>query len=54
MAAYKRFEDLPVWQEAARLYHSVLDFLMVPGLPVSVGFRAQLDRGRTLGVEQHC
>jgi 23S rRNA-intervening sequence protein len=44
MSAYKRFEDLPVWQETARLYHSVLDFLMVPGLAVSPGFRDQLDR----------
>jgi four helix bundle protein len=44
MAVYKRFEDVPVWQEAARLYHSVLDFLLIPSLAVSVGFRNQLDR----------
>ncbi len=25
MAKYQRFEDLPVWQEAARLYNTVLD-----------------------------
>jgi len=27
MAIYERFEDLPVWQEAARLYNSALDLL---------------------------
>lgn len=44
MAKYERFEDLPVWQEAARLYNRVLDLLEVPNLPVSAGFRSQLDR----------
>ena len=44
MAKYERFEDLPVWQEAARLYNAVLDLLEMPGVPLSPGFRNQLDR----------
>ena len=44
MAKYKSFEDLPVWQEAARLYNRVLDLLEEPNLPLSAGFRNQLDR----------
>jgi four helix bundle protein len=44
MAKYKHFEELPVWQEAARLYNAVLDLLEVPGVPLSSGFRNQLDR----------
>jgi len=44
MATYNKFEDLPVWQEAARLYNKVLDLLEVPGLPLSSGFKSQLDR----------
>jgi four helix bundle protein len=44
MAKYERFEDLPVWQEAARLYNAVLDLLEMPGAPLSPGFRNQLDR----------
>lgn len=44
MAKYERFEDLPVWQQAARLYNRVLDLLEQPNLPVSGGFRNQLDR----------
>jgi four helix bundle protein len=44
MAKYEQFEDLPVWQEAARLYNCVLDFLEQPNLPVSSGFKNQLDR----------
>jgi len=44
MPKYQQFEDLPVWQEAARLYHSVLDFLEERSLAVSPGFRSQLDR----------
>jgi four helix bundle protein len=44
MPKYERFEDLPVWQEAARLYNRVLDLLEMPGLPLSAGFRNQLDR----------
>src|SRR6266446_2530520 len=44
MAKYERFEDLPVWQEAARLYNAVLDLLETPGVALSPGFRNQLDR----------
>lgn len=44
MPKYQRFEDLPVWKEAARLYNRVLDLLEVPNIPLSPGFRNQLDR----------
>jgi four helix bundle protein len=44
MPKYQKFEDLPVWQEAARLYNCVLDLLEEPQLPLSPGFRNQLDR----------
>ena len=44
MAKYERFEDLPVWQEAARLYNTVLDLLEAHGPAFSPGFRNQLDR----------
>ena len=44
MPKYQRFEDLPVWREAARLYNRVLDLLEEPGVPLSTGFRHQLDR----------
>ena len=43
MAKYQSFEELPVWREAARLY-KVLDLLEEPNLPLSSGFRNQLDR----------
>ncbi len=44
MPKYERFENLPVWQEAARLYNRVLDLLEIPNVPLSSGFRYQLDR----------
>jgi four helix bundle protein len=44
MAKYERFEDLPVWQEAARLYNAVLDLLEEESCPLTWGFRNQLDR----------
>ena len=44
MPAYKRFEDLPVWRDAARLYELVSDLLEMRGVPLSYGFRSQLDR----------
>ena len=44
MTKYERFEDLPVWQEAARLYNAVLDLLEEERCPLSLGFRNQLDR----------
>ena len=44
MAKYSKFEELPVWKEAARLYNRVLDLLEEPGVPLTPGFRNQLDR----------
>jgi four helix bundle protein len=44
MAIYKRFEDLPVWQEAERLYGAVLDLLEGSPKGLSHGYRNQLDR----------
>ena len=44
VAAYRRFEDLPVWQDAARLYHAVLDFQRAAGGELSYAFRNQLER----------
>jgi four helix bundle protein len=41
---YERFEDLPVWQEAARLYNLTLDLLETHGRLFSRGYRDQLDR----------
>src|SRR6516225_5324069 len=41
---YKRFEDLPVWQEAARLYEGISDFLEKPSVRTTASFRDQLDR----------
>jgi four helix bundle protein len=44
MPKYQKFEDLPVWQEAARLYNKVLDLLEEPNLVITNSFRNQLDR----------
>ncbi len=44
MAKYQTFEELPVWQEAKRLYNTVLDLLETPGIPLTPGYRNQLDR----------
>jgi four helix bundle protein len=44
MPKYQKFEDLPVWQEGARLYNRVLDLLEEPNMPLTPGFRNQLDR----------
>ena len=44
MSKYQKFEDLPVWQEAARLYNKVLDLLEEPNVPLTPGFRNQFDR----------
>jgi four helix bundle protein len=41
---YERFEDLPVWQEASRLYEATEDLLENEALHASRGFRDQLDR----------
>ena len=42
--AYLRFEDLPVWQEAARLYELTEDLLDDPAFQGTRGFRDQIDR----------
>jgi four helix bundle protein len=44
MAKYQHFEELPVWQEAAKLYTATLDLLEGSGVPLTSGFRGQLDR----------
>ena len=44
MSKYTKFEELPVWKEAARLYNRVLDLLEEPSVPLTPGFRNQLDR----------
>jgi four helix bundle protein len=44
MAVYQRFEDLPVWQEAARLYNSALDLLQSKKLFLGPGWRFQFER----------
>jgi len=44
MAKYEKFEELPAWREAARLYNKVLDLLEEPDVPLTAGFRNQLDR----------
>src|SRR5262245_40795765 len=44
MPKYERFEDLPVWQHAARLYNEVQNLLNEPGNALTPGFRNQLDR----------
>jgi four helix bundle protein len=44
MAKYQHFEELPVWQEAKRLYNAVLDLLEESNIPLTTAFRNQLDR----------
>ena len=44
MSSYKRFEDLPVWQQAERLYGAVLDLLEECATGLSHAYRNQLDR----------
>lgn len=41
---YKRFEDLPVWQEAMRLAHGVYDLTENPGTKISFSLRDQIER----------
>jgi four helix bundle protein len=40
----RTIRGLAVWQEAARLYNQVLDLLEQPDVPLTSGFRNQLDR----------
>src|SRR5215469_1340184 len=44
MSTYSRFEDLPVWQEGARLYNAVLDLFEQSSRDFSLAFRDQLNR----------
>lgn len=44
MVKYRRFEDLPVWQEAARLYNGILDLLETQGMCFTPAYRSQLER----------
>ena len=44
MAKYQRFEDLPVWQEARRLYNAVLNLFEGADVPLSGAFRNKLER----------
>jgi four helix bundle protein len=41
---YQRFEDLPVWQQAASLYEQADDFLQRAPARVRASFRDQLER----------
>jgi four helix bundle protein len=41
---YKRFEDLPVWQEAMRLAHGVFDLTEQPKFKISFSLRDQIER----------
>jgi len=52
MAKYQHFEELPVWQEAAKLYNAALDFQQRPDVRITSGFRSQLDRA-TLSVSNN-
>jgi four helix bundle protein len=52
MVKYQRFDELPAWQEASRLYQRVLDLLDEPNVPVSASFRGQLERA-ALSVSNH-
>jgi S23 ribosomal protein. len=44
MGKYQKFEELPVWQEASKLYNRVLDVLEESKPPFSPAFRNQLER----------
>jgi len=49
---YKRFEDLPVWQEAIRLAEAIYDLLDANKNGISFSFRDQLERA-TLSVSNN-
>jgi four helix bundle protein len=42
--SYKQFEDLPVWQEAARLYEATEDLLENKAFVATRSLKDQLDR----------
>jgi four helix bundle protein len=41
---YQRFEDLPVWREAARLYEQTDEFIQTASSTIRPSFRDQLER----------
>lgn len=44
MSKYEHLDEIPAWQEAKRLYNAVLDLLEQPKVPLTAGFRDQLER----------
>ena len=44
VAKYDHFEQLPVWQDGARLYNAVLDLFRERNLPLTSSFCNQLER----------
>jgi len=52
MATYERFEDLPVWQTAAKLYDNTDDFLAQAPARLRPSFRDQLERA-TLSISNN-
>lgn len=44
MSKYQTFEEVPAWQEAARLYAAVSDLLESGNCPFNHGYRHQLER----------
>jgi four helix bundle protein len=52
MLTYLRFEELPVWQDAADLYDLVTELLEQVGLPISPRFRSRLD-GAALSISNN-
>lgn len=44
MNKYEHLDEVPAWQEAKRLYNAVLDLLEQPKVPLTAGFRDQLER----------
>lgn len=49
---HERFEDLPVWQEAARLYNLALDLLQAQNVRLGPEWRIQFERA-TLSVSSN-
>ena len=44
VAIYERFEDLPVWQKAARLYNLALELLQAQNVRPGPGWKIQFER----------
>lgn len=54
MPTYERFEDLPVWQEATRLYEAVDALLAVRPPGIIRSFADQLERAAPPGRRAPC